>query len=221
MSEHDFIPKTDHEFHVFQDQYVTEAIANPDAYGLSAADVAGLTASRAAYAASVTTHENAHKAAHVATEAKHKAQLEHTARIRAATHKLNGVNGVTNEMRAKLALPPHVGHGSLPAPTEAPLVRAEAHGHTTVVLHVHDAATPNRAHKPHGVHGAQIYCHVGAPAPSDPSGYAHIATSTRSRFVDVHAPADAGKDVFYLLRWEDGKGQTGPWSDVIATKIPL
>lgn len=39
-------------------------------------------------------------------------------------------------------------------------------------------------------------------------------------YVDKHDPADAGKNVYYPLRWQNTKGEPGPWSDVITVKIP-
>ena len=38
---------------------------------------------------------------------------------------------------------------------------------------------------------------------------------------DLRLAADAGKSVYYLLRWVSTKGQPGPWSDVVTAKIPL
>lgn len=47
-----------------------------------------------------------------------------------------------------------------------------------------------------------------------------LALDTRTPYADVHPAADAGKNVHYLLRWQDHKGNPGPWSDVIVAKIP-
>ena len=71
------------------------------------------------------------------------------------------------------------------------------------------------------MHGYEIWKHVGDPAPADPSGYAYVGTLTRTPFTDVFTAADAGKTVYYLLRWVSTKSQPGPWSDVVTAKIPL
>jgi len=31
--------------------------------------------------------------------------------------------------------------------------------------------------------------------------------------------ADAGKTAYYALRWENTRGETGPWSDVVSATI--
>jgi hypothetical protein len=43
---------------------------------------------------------------------------------------------------------------------------------------------------------------------------------TKTPYADKHDPADAGKNVYSLLRWQNTKGETGPWSDVITVKLP-
>ena len=81
--------------------------------------------------------------------------------------------------------------------------------------------TPKRAAKPEGVQGCQIWAHVGDTPPLDASGYAFIALDTRTPYTHEHAAEDAGKTVSYLLRWQNAKGEPGPWSSVAAAKIPL
>ena len=49
----------------------------------------------------------------------------------------------------------------------------------------------------------------------EPSGDYRLA-----KYTDIHPATDAGKNVYYLLRWQDHKGQVGPWSDVITTRVP-
>ena len=107
------------------------------------------------------------------------------------------------------------------APETQPLGRLAPKGHTTLVLHVAVELTPKRAAKPKGVHGYEIWKHLGDPQPADPSGYTYVGTQTRTPFTDVFTAADAGKSVYYLLRWVSTKSQPGPWSDVITAKIPL
>jgi hypothetical protein len=65
-----------------------------------------------------------------------------------------------------------------------------------VVVHFVDEGTPLKTAKPHGVHGARIYGHVGDPAPADITGYTFLALDTRTPYTDVHPAADAGKTVY-------------------------
>jgi hypothetical protein len=88
------------------------------------------------------------------------------------------------------------------------------------VIHFVDEATPTRIAKPQGVQGCQIWKYVGDTTPADASGCTFLALDTRTPYTDEHDAADAGKNVYYLLRWQNAKGEPGPWSDVVTAKIP-
>lgn len=72
--------------------------------------------------------------------------------------------------------------------------------------------------KPAGVRGCQISFKIG-DAPTDPSELSFMATDTASPYVHQYNGADAGKNVYYWLRWENTRGEAGPWSDVVMATI--
>jgi hypothetical protein len=74
------------------------------------------------------------------------------------------------------------------------------------------------AAKPEGVRGCQIWMKIGSPA-TDPSELSYVATDTRSPYVYHFEGKDAGKAVYYWLRWENTRGETGPWSDSVMATI--
>ena len=74
--------------------------------------------------------------------------------------------------------------------------------------------------KPTGVHGCQIWMKVGgATAPTDPSELSFVATDTATPYIVTFAGADAGKPVYYWLRWENTRGEVGPWSDAVMATV--
>jgi hypothetical protein len=159
--------------------------------------------------------------AETAAKAKDVSRAKLVAGLRGAAKKVNGTPGVDDALRAEAGLPSRSGvRTPTPPPATHPLGRLVPKGHNTLVLHVADQETPLRTAKPKAVHGYEIWKHVG-DQPADPSGYTYIGTQTRTPFTDVFAPADAGKSVYYVLRWVNKKSQPGPWSDVITAKIPL
>ena len=218
----DAIPHKDSDFDAFQKQFVSSVAASPAKYGLAAADVATLVADQAAWAAAYPTHLTAHGAALAASKAKDAARAKLVRDARASIHKMNGTLGVDNAARVALGLPPKdLVRSRVAPPASRPIGRLEAKGHATLVLHFADETTPKRAAKPRGVHGCEIWIHVGDPAPADPSAFAFLTLDTRTPYTDVHAAGDAGKSVYYLFRWQNAKGETGPWSDIVAGKIPV
>ncbi len=155
----------------------------------------------------------------VSVQTKSRATLEGV--LRGTAKVINGNPNVDNAMRALANLPAHDEvRTAVGVPTTKPVGRIETKTHFTVIIHFTDEATPLKTAKPAGIHGCRIYSHVGDPAPTDITGYAFLALDTRTPYTDVHAAADAGKTVYYLLQWENTKGQPGPVSDVLSTKIP-
>jgi hypothetical protein len=72
--------------------------------------------------------------------------------------------------------------------------------------------------KPDGVRGCQIWFKIGEPA-IDPSELSYMTTDTASPFTYQYNGVNAGKTVYYWLRWENTRGETGPWSDVVMATI--
>ena len=72
--------------------------------------------------------------------------------------------------------------------------------------------------KPDGVRGCQIWFKIGEPA-IDPSELSYMTTDTASPFTYQYNGVNAGKAVYYWLRWENTRGETGPWSDVVMATI--
>ena len=72
--------------------------------------------------------------------------------------------------------------------------------------------------KPTGVRGCQIWYKIGEAA-IDPSQLSYMATDTASPYTQKFNGENAGKNVYYWLRWENTRGETGPWSDVVMATI--
>lgn len=221
MAQHDFIPQNDGEFDTVQDRFVGAVAGSPAKFGLTTDDVTALQTAQAAWSAAYPAHIKARQASETAAKTKDEARADLEKTMRGLAKKVHGTPGMTNATRAEAGLAARSGtRSSVGAPDTRPLGRIEAKGHSTLVVHFVDETTPTRLAKPEGVQGCQIFSFIGDAAPADPSGYAFVALDTRTPYVDEHAAANAGKIVHYLLRWQNAKGDTGPWSAVITAKIP-
>jgi hypothetical protein len=74
------------------------------------------------------------------------------------------------------------------------------------------------AAKPSGVRGCQIWFKIADPA-IDPSELSYMATDTATPYTHQFNGEFAGKNVYYWLRWENTRGEAGPWSDVVMATI--
>ncbi len=104
-------------------------------------------------------------------------------------------------------------------PTTKPVVQVDTSKHLEHTVSFSDEATPNSTAKPDGVRGCQIWMKLGSPA-ADPSELQYVATDTASPYVNHFMGVNAGKPVYYWLRWENTRGETGPWSDAVMATIP-
>jgi hypothetical protein len=89
-----------------------------------------------------------------------------------------------------------------------------------VIIHFYDQGKKKTKAKPEGQHGAEIRYAILPGYPED------IDLLNRSTF-DTHTPftlefkdGDRGKTLYIALRWENTRGEKGPWSRVISTIIP-
>ena len=85
----------------------------------------------------------------------------------------------------------------------------------------HEITSTNKngnAAKPTGVHGCQVWLKLGSPA-VDPDELKFAGTATASPFELKFKGEDAGKNVYYWLRWENTRGETGLWSDAVMATV--
>jgi hypothetical protein len=111
------------------------------------------------------------------------------------------------------------GGAPAPVPTSRPVAQVDTSQRLQHTISFVDSETPTSRAKPEGVRGCQIWYKVGSTV-GDPRELTFAATDTRSPYVLTFDGADAGKMVYYWLRWENTRGEIGPWSDVISATIP-
>jgi hypothetical protein len=106
-------------------------------------------------------------------------------------------------------------------PTSAPVVSmASVIGAGELRIDFRDQLTPNTKAKPAGVREAEIWSKVDGTAPADGSGCAYMGSDGATPYLAVFDVAQAGKPVWFCLRWKNTRGRTGPWGPVFATMVP-
>jgi hypothetical protein len=218
----DVLPGNDAQFEIFQAHFITTLTKSPAKFGVTAEDVAALAAAQKGWSVAYPAHLKAQQDAQAATQTKNTVRGSFEAVLRMAAQKVSATAGADNSLRAAAGLPVRVETRTVVgAPVSRPIGRLEASGSRTLVLHFTDEATPNRLAKPAGVRGAEIFYFVGAEAPADPDDYTFLALDTRTPYTHEHEPADVGKLVHYVLRWQNTKGETGPFGAAVSAKVPL
>ena len=173
-----------------------------------------LAAWKAAY--TLTTNDNTRTK--TAIDNKDVAKADLMATLRAVYGDIPN-SALTTADRNTLNLPePSGSRTPAPVPTTKPIAQVDTSQrlqHTVSFTNADGGVA-----KPTGVHGCQIWMKVGgATAPTDPSELNFVATDTATPYIVIFAGADAGKPVYYWLRWENTRGETGPWSDAVMATV--
>lgn len=66
--------------------------------------------------------------------------------------------------------------------------------------------------KPAGAIGLQLWGDISATAPAGPEACRFFLFATRAKFSMSFGSGDVGKTCYYYGRWQNAKGQVGPWS---------
>ena len=127
-------------------------------------------------------------------------------------------SGVSDETRAGYGLPPRdrVKTASA-APASAPLGWVD-YGKLKHTIHFRDSATPDKKAKPKGTRGCDIFRSVGK-APETGDDFRYVANDSDSPYTVNYDMADAGKKVYYVLRWVSTTGEAGEWSETIEATV--
>lgn len=198
------------------DNFNTYVNANLADFGLVAGDVAALNTAQTAWDAAFPLVAPAVAAASAATQAKNTARELLTTAVRSLVRLIQAKPSVTAESKQAIGITIADGIKTpVAVPTTAPIGRIEQPNRLEHTLHFADSTIPTSKAKPTGVRGCQVWVKVGTAPPASASDLQFLATDTRPPYVAQYDPADAGKTAYYWLRWENTKGETGPWSATI------
>jgi hypothetical protein len=74
--------------------------------------------------------------------------------------------------------------------------------------------------KPKGVHGVEIAWEILDTPPVNWEQLIHSAFDTRTPAQLVFHGDQRGKTLYFALRWENTRGEKGPWGEIYGTIIP-
>jgi hypothetical protein len=127
---------------------------------------------------------------------------------------------ISNEDREHMGLPVHDTKPTpVPPPTSLPIPAVKQPSPGVVELHVTDSKTERKA-KPAGVHGFETAWAILEIAPADWGQLNHSSFCTRTPLRLTFSGNDRGKTLYFALRWENTRGEKGPWTEIFNTIIP-
>lgn len=219
MPQH-MIPPKDADFLEWAKNLVAYVTAHADDWGISEEQVAALnsllTEFQRDYAA---LQEPNHGSTDVYRKNEARKALEAGARDFVNEY-LRFNSAVSDEDRLNMGIPPRsASHTPQPPPATHPGCRADTSELRQVGLVFWDNGSSKRG-KPENAHGAEIGWGVLDEPPVSVSGMTHSAFATKSPHVLLFDESERGKRVYYCLRWENMKGEKGPWGEIGSAIIP-
>lgn len=103
-----------------------------------------------------------------------------------------------------------------PVPTSRPVGQVNTSNRLEHIISFTDEGGSHA--RPAKVRGCQIWYKEGEPVLSVKE-LRYLATDTLSPFKHLFDVEDAGKTIHYWLRWENTRGETGPWSNVVSATV--
>lgn len=220
MSDKDYIPGSDAEFHTWQQNFITNLAANKTEFGITDTDLAPLNDAQGEWSAAYTGNISAQSAAQSAQQTKMEARRAFESALRAMARRVQGHESTSNKHRVSLGLNPQTqSRTATGVPETRPVAQVDTSQRLRHTIKFTDEATPNSRAKPEGAMGCEIWVKVGDPAPTDPDQLRFLGLDTSTPYVAEYSGADAGKTAYYMLRWVNSKGEQGPWSQTVSATI--
>jgi hypothetical protein len=129
---------------------------------------------------------------------------------------------VTDEDLVGAGMPKRSTGGKKPAPKPHTRIRVTAKplGSGRVGFQYGDEETPGSPAKPDGVHGAEMVYAILDTPPVDWSQLTHSVFFTRTPAELTFAGDERGRKLYFAMRWENTRGEKGPWNDIDNIIIP-
>jgi hypothetical protein len=130
---------------------------------------------------------------------------------------------VTDADLVAMGMPERGSGGRKPpvVPETSPVATVRMPGPGIVEFHYRDSSVDNSSRaKPAGVHGAEICWAILDTPPVNWSQLEHSSFDTASPFRLSFEGEERGRHLYFALRWENTRGEKGPWCAIQDTVIP-
>jgi hypothetical protein len=216
----DYIPESDRKFLVWVKNLFINVVLHATEWNLNPAGWSAIDPPM------IMAYENALTKAEDPNRGKADVRAKNEARdaLKKATRKyvkehLEYNSAITNEDRG-MGLPVHDTQPTrvrIPDTLPLPTVKYASAG--ALEFHVIDSASGRKA-KPAGVQGFEMSWVISDTPPADWSQLAHSSFCTRTPLRLSFSGNERGKTLFFATRWENTRGEKGPWSEIMSVIIP-
>jgi hypothetical protein len=127
---------------------------------------------------------------------------------------------VSDADKENMGLPLHDGTRTpVPAPTTIPELELDSSVIRQITVHFRDAGSDKRG-KPAHVHGVELHWALLDNSPASVEDLTKSAFDTASPYTFNFDEPERGKALYICPRWENNKGDKGPWGEIYKAIIP-
>jgi hypothetical protein len=217
----DYIPTKEKDFHDWQSYSLKYVQTNKSRFGVTDAALTPVLAKQTLYEAKYLVSENPATRTSASILARQEARADFEEVLRPFYKSSIIYNQlVTDEDRRLMGV---TVHDTKPTPVKpphtVPEISLDAPAPAVIEIHFRDHEETGRA-KPYGVHGAEIAWGVLEEKPDNWSDLPHSSFATHSPYRHTLDGKDRGKKFFFAVRWENTRGEKGPWTEIQETIVP-
>ena len=215
-----YIPSRDAELGQWATNFSSLISSSPGTYGLVAGDATTIATYVNAFTTALAVVNNPGTKTKATVAAKDGAKAAMLDIVRPYAQQVRNNAGVSNADKTSLGVRiVDLTKTPVPPPNSSPLLNVLAATPGEHELRYADGNSPDSRSKPLGAIGLQLFVAVAAGSVNDPAVAPFRAFVTRQPYAVSFEPADNGKIATYFARWQNAKGQTGPWSNPISFTI--
>ena len=215
-----YLPQREADLGNWVANFSTLISGSPGTYGLVAGDATAIAAYVSAFTSALAVVNNPATKTKATVAAKDAAKAAMLDIVRPYAIQVRNNAGVSNADKTALGLTiVDQTLTNVPAPSSSVLLNVIAATPGEHEVRFADSNSPTRRSKPLGTIGLQLFVAVAAGSVNDPAVAPFRAFVTRQPYAVSFEPTDNGKIATYFARWQNAKGETGPWSNAISFTV--
>ncbi|MDR2131218.1 MAG: hypothetical protein LBP56_08690 [Odoribacteraceae bacterium] len=222
MSKQSSIPEKDADFNIAQNIIATTANTHVMPWGLDGAwmeDI--LMPKKAEWEAAWAAYEIPSARTPLITFTKTEKREAYERELRVLVKNLQANTRVTPEdLRAMGIVVPSSSRTPAPVATKAPDFDVDTSVPGRLAIHFYDKVGDHKRGKPDGQHCVEIISLLSDTPPTRWDQLVHSVVDTRSPYTFVFENDQRGKTLYFAMRWENTRGEKGPWSEIQGAIIP-
>jgi hypothetical protein len=216
----DYLPRREAELIEWSQKFVNYASLYAPSWGVPPQSMSALTELQASY---VTNYEKARDPNHGKVDIfeKDEARKYFVSDVRGFVRTYIANNPLVSDVdKENLGVHIHKPHPTpIPPPTTYPDCEVDTSMLRHLMIHFRDHNKDVKA-KPYGIHGAEICWEILDVPPTRVEDLRRSSFSTNSPMKLQFDETQRGKRLYFCIRWENTKGEKGPWGEILSAIIP-